>query len=142
MEMDEHLVKGNYIEEGYPLLLVYNLVTKSGMRRTLRGSSCNCRPDVATDGHLGSVGGFRFGVRDKDFRLKLLHRFEGPGFEVLTNLIEPSGSVRLAVPTDVDEVLAKLLFTHVLLDSRYDLVFHFFPRTILDPTVLDDVLSF
>jgi len=78
--------------------------------------------------------------RDKAPGLKI-NLFEGPGFEVLEEFIEPSRGVRFLIPTNVNEVLVKILVVfHILLDPRHNLMFHLLPSTILDPAILDDTL--
>ena len=56
------------------------------------------------------------GGRDDEARLGLLLD-EGSGFEDLADFTKPSGRVRFAMPTGVNEVFTKFLAVHVMLDS-------------------------
>ena len=85
------------------------------------------------------IGWFRnISGRDEDMGFISIRRFEGPGLKDLTNPAEPSGCVCPAMPSDVDEVLAKVLVAHVSLDFRQYDMFHLFTGTVLNPAVLDD----
>ena len=65
--------------------------------------------------------------------------YKGTVLEYITDAVEPSERIRFAISADADEVLVKFRATYFALDVRFDLVFHFPSRTILDPGVLDDV---
>lgn len=75
-------------------------------------------------------------------RVGATSRYERCGLEDLAETVECSRCDRLMMPTNVDEVSAELIATHVVLDSCYDIMLQGFPRIIVDPVVLDDTHPF
>jgi len=100
--------------------------------------------DLFPSGPLtGDVDWFReIGGRSGKVRVRTISRHGGRGFEDLPEIVECSRCDCFLMPANIDEVSAKNIVVHVVLDSRYDVTLQVHSGIVVDPAVLDDIHPF